>query len=111
MTARTNQLAQQAELNSQFLSESHLTDSLIQNILDRMDQSKLNGFIDKIILWMQSPRSTSVQLCGSSLLTLILAQLSKTQRVSKINQSQLVGPKGCLSSIAIVLSQEVNAYE
>lgn len=108
MTARTNQLIGEAELNNQFLNSEHPADCLVRTIIEKIDQSKLNSLAEKALHWMGSPRSSSVRLCGSSLMTILINDLTAKQKLSKLGATYL---SGSLSAIASILAEEVAAHE
>ena len=73
MTAKTNRMREAYELGD-LTHEENPVDVLISGILARINQSKINGLIDKCLAWIKQARNSSVRLCGVSFLRAIMLQ-------------------------------------
>jgi hypothetical protein len=95
LTVRTNQIIETAAMGGALLPQDHPVDSLVCDLLEKIDQAKANSLVEKCLLWLKGERQSSVRLCGISFLRLILKD--KITKISKTFITKYItGPEGCL---------------
>ena len=78
------------------MQKDHPLDSLVRDILEKVDQSKVSSLVEKCLVWMKGQRNSSIRLCGYSFLRLILAGNEAGNPFISKNK---VYSEGCLSAI------------